>query len=90
MLKLTRPFTAEVANFVEDYIENEVNLNKDSSCASSCSDYTLTKDYGCYDSTLCHFTGSKGRCKGTISSCTFIESPLNICYVINYCKCTSK
>ncbi|KAG4078060.1 hypothetical protein HA402_002111 [Bradysia odoriphaga] len=72
-------YFAQATNFVQDYFENEVNLNKEGSCYNSCSDYTLTKDYGCYDGTLCHLSGEKARCKGAISSCKYIESPLHIC-----------
>lgn len=68
---------------MQGYIDNEVNLNSEGSCYNSCSDYTLTKNYGCFDGTMCHLSGSKERCNGTIYSCAYVETPLNICSVIN-------
>lgn len=39
--------------FLEGYIDNEINLNEDSSCGKICNDYTKTKHFHCADRTMC-------------------------------------
>lgn len=72
----------EITNFVQGYIENEVNFNREGSCLETCSDYRLTYQHGCANSTMCHINyldKNKTRCEGLIRSCQFVESDITIC-----------
>lgn len=72
----------EITNFVQGYIENEVNFNQEGSCAGTCSDYRLTHQHGCANSTMCHINyldKNKTRCDGQIRSCQFVESDMFLC-----------
>lgn len=72
----------EITNFVQGYIENEVNFNRDGSCSSTCSDYRIAEQHGCANSTMCHINyldKNKTRCDGQIRSCQFIESDMTLC-----------
>lgn len=40
-------------NFLQGYIDNEINFNANATCASSCADYELTKHFSCADGTIC-------------------------------------
>lgn len=74
----------EVTNFLQGYLDNEVNLNPDGTCQNTCSDYTLSENYQCYDGTYCaQKPEGKQRdraiCKGKVVNCEFLGSDLNIC-----------
>lgn len=72
----------EITNFVQGYVDNEVNFNPNGSCTRSCSDYTSTRNYGCKNDTLCqinYLDKNKTRCDGRITDCTFIESDMSLC-----------
>lgn len=74
----------EVTNFLQGYLDNEVNLNPDGTCQNTCSDYSLSENYQCYDGTYCaQKPEGKQRdraiCKGKVVNCEFLGSDLNIC-----------
>lgn len=64
-------------------MENEVNLNKESSCAGSCENYKYARNRHCASGTFCAaqaVNGSKNHiCSGLIVDCTFVESDMKIC-----------
>lgn len=73
----------EVTNFLQGYLDNEANLNPENSCQSTCEDYTVTENYGCFEDTYCALKPEKEReraiCKGKIVNCEFLGSDLNVC-----------
>lgn len=72
----------EITNFIQGYIDNEVNFNRDDTCLKQCSDFQHVEYHTCRNSTLCQLNfldKNKTRCDGTIRECTFIESDMTIC-----------
>lgn len=74
----------EVTNFLQGYLDNEVNLNPDGTCQNTCTDYTLSENYRCYDGTYCAQKPEGTQrdhavCKGKVVNCEFLGSDLNIC-----------
>lgn len=71
----------EVTNFLQGYIENEINLNEENSCKRSCSDYQIAELSLCNNETLCPHIPTRDRsiCRGRIVNCDFVGSDLNIC-----------
>lgn len=74
----------EVTNFLQGYIDNEVNLNPDEACSNTCDDYKETENYGCYDGTYCSYKAEgaereRAVCRGTIVDCQFLGADLNVC-----------
>lgn len=82
----------QITRFIQGYIDNEVNLNADKSCKQTCSDYKITKNFGCAEKTLCneysHIDEASMRCKGTIYNCDFVDDdvisvcPVRTCYIL--------
>lgn len=67
---------------MQGYIENEVNFNRDGSCAESCPHYEFTRLHSCKNGTACkinYLDSRKTRCDGEIRNCTFIESDMSMC-----------
>ncbi|KAG4071476.1 hypothetical protein HA402_011630 [Bradysia odoriphaga] len=62
---------------LQGYVENEVNLNKESSCSGSCEDYKYARNRHCAPGTFCgdqSVNGSKSHiCTGAVVDCMFIE-----------------
>lgn len=74
----------QVTNFLQGYIDNEVNLNPVNDCKKSCPDYTYTEHYNCYNGTYCAQQPNEKEkemsiCRGKVLDCKFIGSDLNIC-----------
>ncbi|XP_055324712.1 uncharacterized protein LOC129579091 isoform X2 [Sitodiplosis mosellana] len=72
----------EITNFVQGYIDNEVNFNQDGTCRKQCSDYQQVEYHVCRNHTLCilnYLDKNKTRCDGQIRSCRFIESDMTLC-----------
>lgn len=80
----------EVINFLQGYVDNEVNLNEEATCRNTCSDYTATKNHFCYEGTYCGqkpegAERDRARCNGRVVDCQFLGSDLNMCTnVSNY------
>ncbi|KAH8414600.1 hypothetical protein KR215_009918 [Drosophila sulfurigaster] len=66
----------EVTRLLQGYIENEVDLNSEGSCAQTCSDYQNTTTKGCFDQQFC---SQQPKCAGRIHNCQFIDSYLSVC-----------
>ncbi|KAG4078159.1 hypothetical protein HA402_002211 [Bradysia odoriphaga] len=73
----------QITNLLQGYVENEVNLNKESSCSGSCEDYKYARNRHCAPGTFCgdqSVNGSKSHiCTGVVVDCMFIESDMTIC-----------
>lgn len=84
----------EVTNFLQGYLDNEVNLNPENSCQSTCEDYKVTDNYGCFEDTYCALKPEKEReraiCKGKIVNCEFLGSDLNVCSSVRLKKIDEK
>lgn len=78
----------QITRFVQGYVDNEANLNEKNSCRKTCSDYTLTQNYNCFNGSYCsHVEGeeqNKHRCMGTVLNCTFIHSHVNVCPAVSF------
>lgn len=73
----------QITHLLDGYVDNEVNLNNGDDCTQTCSDYNVTKNYGCYKGTYCEKEEQPfSRCKGTIVDCQFIESDFEICSAV--------
>lgn len=78
-----------VTNFLQGFVDNEINLNSENSCRSTCADYTSTQQYGCHNDTLCALPLKNTRinkCRGIVRDCEFIESNLEICPSVSSIK----
>lgn len=72
----------EITNFIQGYIDNEVNFNQEDTCRNQCSDYQQVEYHTCRNSTLCHLNyldKNKTRCDGKIRQCEFIDSDMVMC-----------
>ncbi|XP_013108765.1 uncharacterized protein LOC106088028 isoform X1 [Stomoxys calcitrans] len=66
----------EVTRLLQGYIENEVDMNYNRECWSTCEDYTSTKNEGCFKDKFC---ARQERCSGNIHSCRRFDSDMFIC-----------
>lgn len=68
---------------MQGYIDNEVNLNAERSCSSTCNDFKLTRTNECYNGTLCsHSNFAKTKCTGDVFDCATIVSDGIACLVV--------
>lgn len=77
-------FNYEITNFLQGYIDAEVNLNADGSCALTCGDYQNTKHYACHAGTLCAGLKPENRaligCKGKVRGCHNLDDDdISVC-----------
>lgn len=74
----------EVTNFLQGYLDNEVNLNQENDCKNSCPDYKLAEHHMCHNGTYCAqqpegAERDRSICRGKIVDCDFFGSDLNVC-----------
>lgn len=72
----------EIVNFIQGYVDNEINFNREDTCGKQCSDFKHVDYHICRNSTLCilnYLDKNKTRCDGDIRSCEFIESDMELC-----------
>lgn len=72
----------EIVNFIQGYIDNEINFNREDTCSKQCSDFKHVDYHICRNNTLCilnYLDKNKTRCDGDIRSCEFIESDMHVC-----------
>ncbi|CAK1579900.1 unnamed protein product [Parnassius mnemosyne] len=67
---------AEVTRLLQGYIENEVDMNTDSTCRDNCAFYTLAENHGCFKDQFCT---KQPTCKGRIIDCQYIDSDMWVC-----------
>lgn len=71
-----------ITGFLQGFIDNEINLDREPTCQRKCSDYKNTHQFSCHNDTLCGLSLKNtrlNRCKGFIRDCEFIESDVEIC-----------
>lgn len=66
----------EITQLIQGYIQNEVDLNPDSTCRENCAEYTYTKSHGCFQNLWCR---RQRMCHGKIINCQFVDSDMWIC-----------
>lgn len=80
----------EISNFLQGYVDNEVNLNADGSCAMTCSDYQNTRHFECRPDTFCAALRPEQRkivaCRGKVRGCYNFEDELSICPSVRSCR----
>lgn len=72
----------ELTNFIQGYVDNQINMNPDGSCAPYCTDFKETKSYGCKEGTICaanYLDHNKTRCMGTIRDCDYFGPSFSLC-----------
>lgn len=72
----------QITRFIQGYVDNEINLNAEKSCWSSCADFRQTTNFGCQPNTVCaaqHIDSAATRCNGTIYNCEELDNDLTIC-----------
>lgn len=73
----------EITNFLTGYIDAEVNLNAEGSCALTCGDYQNTKHFTCNSDTLCAGLRPEKRsligCKGRVRGCHALDDSISVC-----------
>lgn len=84
-------YYTSITNFIQGYIDNEINLNPDQSCSGTCADSRLTKNFGCYNGTLCgHSNFQRTKCSGDVFDCDVIDSDGTACLVVRIALSTSQ
>lgn len=82
-LRLAPAASYEITNFLQGYIDAEINLNAEGSCALTCGDYQNTKHYACNSDTLCAGLKPENRsligCKGRVRGCHGIDDSISVC-----------
>lgn len=71
-----------VTGFLQGFVDNEINLNKESTCKNTCDEYDATRQYGCHNDTVCGQSIKNQRitkCKGILRDCEYIGSDVEIC-----------
>lgn len=66
-----------MTKFLQGFVDNEANLNPESSCSSQCNDYKQTKHFQCETGTLCDTEERDDpnlRCNGILRECSEIDS----------------
>lgn len=77
----------EITNFLQGYIDAEVNLNAEGSCALTCGDYQNTKHFACNSDTLCAGLKPENRpvigCKGKVRGCHALDDSISVCPAVS-------
>ncbi|XP_068146560.1 uncharacterized protein [Drosophila tropicalis] len=68
----------EITRLLQGYLENEVNLNENQQCWSTCNDYYDTQQLGCYQPEE-EYCGKQKKCNGRLYNCRYIDSDMWIC-----------
>lgn len=81
---MTGPHYTSITNFMQGYIDNEINLNGNQRCDGTCSDFKSTKNHQpCQNDTLCaHSNFARTTCTGDIFDCSVIDSDGTACLVV--------
>ncbi|XP_064536031.1 uncharacterized protein LOC135426708 [Drosophila montana] len=66
----------EITRLMQGYVENEINLNTESSCYQSCEDYQDVRVTGCQKNEFCN---DQPKCAGRVHSCQFVDSDMDVC-----------
>lgn len=81
----TGSFYTSITNFMQGYIDNEVNLNADGRCGGTCHNYASARNYNCQNGTLCgHSNFQKTTCSGDIFDCDTLEANGVACLTVTF------
>ena len=70
----------EVTQLLQGHVQNEVDMNSDSSCRENCGYYSYTKSHGCYHNQFC---ARQPRCNGKLIDCRYIDSDMWVCLAVS-------
>lgn len=71
----------EITRLLQGYVENEVDMNPDSTCRESCGYYSIAKSHGCFKELYC---ARQPRCTGKLLNCQYVDSDMWICPSVSY------
>ncbi|XP_069676295.1 uncharacterized protein orion isoform X2 [Periplaneta americana] len=66
----------DLTQLLQGHIQNEVDMNSESTCRENCGYYSYTKSYGCYQNQYC---AKQQRCNGKLIDCRYIDSDMWVC-----------
>lgn len=72
----------QLTNFIQGYIENEVNMNPAGFGCNKCRDYKSTWNFGCNKKTICamnYYDQNKTQCNGFIRDCDYFGASFDFC-----------
>lgn len=74
-----------MTNFLQGYIDNELNFNVEDTCTNNCADYTKTKNIHCADKTMCAENQRQRDltvCNGDVYDCQEMDSiDIDVCHI---------
>lgn len=74
--------STQLTNFIQGYVDNEINMSPDESCGAHCRDYKLTWNFDCKNNTICatnYYDHNKTRCNGFIRDCDYFGTSFEYC-----------
>uniref|UniRef100_U5EP73 Putative secreted protein n=1 Tax=Corethrella appendiculata TaxID=1370023 RepID=U5EP73_9DIPT len=66
----------QITRLLQGYIENEVDMNSDSTCRENCGAYPVADIHGCYQDLYC---AKQPKCTGKLYDCMYEDSDMWIC-----------
>lgn len=66
----------ELTQLLQGQVQNEVDMNSESTCRENCAYYSYAKSHGCYNSNVC---AKQPRCNGKLIDCRYIDSDMWVC-----------
>lgn len=76
-------YFTSITNFMQGYLDNEINLNGERKCDGTCSDYKSAQNHECQNDTICaHSNFARTRCTGNIFDCNPIDTDGTACLVV--------
>lgn len=81
---MTGTYYTSITNFMQGYIDNQINLNGEQYCDGTCSNFKSTINHQqCQNGTLCaHSNFAHTKCTGDIFDCSVIDSEGTACLVV--------
>lgn len=77
----------QVTNFLQGYIDNEINFNDEQSCTNNCIDYKKVKSNQCAEETMCAQNKRLNDtiiCNGDIYDCIELDAiDVDVCHTGN-------
>lgn len=70
-----------VTRLLQGFIENEVDMNADSTCKENCAAYPIAETHGCFKDMYC---AKQPKCSGKLLNCQFVDSDMWICPAVCY------
>jgi hypothetical protein len=70
----------ELTQLLQGHIQNEVDMNSESTCRENCAYYSYAKSHGCYHNQVC---ARQPRCNGKLIDCRYIDSDMWVCQAVS-------